>query len=237
MVKVIEMVRKIINKTGWDLHHYRPGLKEARIRLIGAKKIDLVLDVGASIGAFTAQLRRDGYGGPVVSFEPVLKSFQNLSKNSEKDPLWQSYQLLLGPKEGKTIVNVGDKTYTSSVLEYGLEYKTINPGLRSVPQEALMVRLDKWTERNRLLENQMFIKLDVQGYEREVLEGAAGMLRNVQMIQIELSLVELYSGGWLLPEAVAWFAKNGFKLYQIERVFEDYKHARLLQLDGLFVRT
>lgn len=236
MFRIKNVIRGIINKTGWDLRHYRPRLDEARAKLILEKNVDVVLDVGAFVGDFALQLRGDGYDGSMVSFEPVLKAFQKLSKRSDNDPLWYAEQLALGPKEGVTTINVGDKIYTSSVLEYGVAYKGLDPELRSEPQEVQMARLDSWVSRSPYQESRVFMKLDVQGYERQVLEGAKGILNKVQMIQIELSLVGLYSGTWKFTEAVSWFERNGYELYQIERVFEDCEHSRLLQLDGLFVR-
>lgn len=224
-------------KTGWDLNHFHPALKEARAKLILQEKIDLVLDVGAFVGDFAISLRRGGYTGTIVSFELCLEAFSMLSKKSDEDPLWYSQQLALGPKEGMTVIHVGDKIYTSSVLEYGPFYRDLDPSLTSTPQEVQMTRLDTWVEKSRWSESRMFMKLDIQGYERECIEGAKGILNKVQMIQCELSLKELYTGGWMFSEALEWFERNGYSLYQIERVFEDYENARLLQLDGLFVRS
>ena len=236
MFEVTKFIKSILNKFGWDLRGYQPRMRDARTMLLIQKKIDLVLDVGALIGGYAIELRNYGFSGTIVSFEPVSDSFLRLSQQSQKDHLWEAYQLALGPKQGTISINVGDKIWTSSVLDYGPLYKEADPGLKAAPQEAQMVRLDEWTERNRLSENRMFIKLDVQGYERECLEGAEGILNNVQMIQCELSLVELYKGSWMFGEALDWFERNGFKLYQIEPAFIDIKTARLLQVDGLFVR-
>jgi FkbM family methyltransferase len=204
--------------------------------LLNQKKIGLALDVGALIGGYAIELRNYGFRGTIISFEPVADSFLRLTQKTQKDRLWEAYQLALGPKEGTISLNVGDKIWTSSVLDYSAAYKGVDPGLKSQPQEAKMVRLDDWTFRNRLQEKRMFIKLDVQGYERECLEGARGILNNVQMIQCELSLSELYTGSWMFGEALDWFEDNGFTLYQCEPVFVDKKTARLLQVDGLFVR-
>lgn len=229
-------LKSIINKYGWDVHRYVPRLKDARKMLLLQKKIDLALDIGGYVGGHAIELRQDGYSGTIVSFEPVLEAFLQMREQSDKDPLWESFQLALGSKGGTTNINVGNKTYTSSVLTYGLAYKELDTRLKSEPQDAQMVRLDSWVETSPWSENRIFIKLDVQGYEKECLEGAKGILSKVEIIQCELSFVELYTGSWMFREALDWFERNGFNLYQIERGFQDIQQARLLQVDGLFVR-
>jgi hypothetical protein len=78
--------------------------------------------------------------------------------------------------------------------------------------------------------------VDVQDSTRECLEEGKGLFNKVQMVQCELSFIGLYRGSWLFGEAFDWFEQNGFNLYHIEPVFLESGNARLLQVDGLFVR-
>jgi FkbM family methyltransferase len=234
--KLKGFIKSIINKAGWEVHRYVPRFKEARALLLNQKKIDVVLDVGAFVGGFATELRRGGYAGAIVSFEPVEKAFLTMRRQSDKDPLWETHQLAIGPSAATTTINVGEKIYTSSVLEYAVAYRAVDPELKSTSQEAQMVRLDTWVEKSRWAESKIFLKLDVQGYERECLEGTKGILKNIQMVQIELSLVELYTGSWTLGQALDWLEREGFMLYQMERVFQNLELVRLLQVDGLFIR-
>lgn len=164
--KIGKFIKSILNKFGWDLRGYQPRMRDARTMLLNQKKIGLALDVGALIGGYAIELRNYGFRGTIISFEPVADSFLRLTQKTQKDRLWEAYQLALGPKEGTISLNVGDKIWTSSVLDYSAAYKGVDPGLKSQPQEAKMVRLDDWTFRNRLQEKRMFIKLDVQGSKR-----------------------------------------------------------------------
>jgi hypothetical protein len=82
----------------------------------------------------------------------------------------------------------------------------------------------------------VFVKLDVQGHERDVLAGAGEHLDTIGGIQLELSLVELYAGQALMPAQVEFLAGHGLSLWSLDRGFMDGKTGRLLQCDGTFVR-
>ena len=80
------------------------------------------------------------------------------------------------------------------------------------------------------------MKLDTQGFERNVLVGAAQSLQKIQGIQIEMSLLELYKGQMLFVETIAYLEQLGFKLYSLENGFYDKNTGQLLCLDGIFFR-
>jgi len=81
-----------------------------------------------------------------------------------------------------------------------------------------------------------FLKLDVQGYELEVLRGATRSLEQTQGVLMEASLVPINQGAPLLAEVVRFMDENGFRLIdfcsQIRR-----KDGVLWQTDLLFVRA
>ena len=81
-----------------------------------------------------------------------------------------------------------------------------------------------------------FIKIDVQGYEWEVLRGAEKLINELKGIQIELSLLPLYDGQKLYKEIMEYIYDCHFKLYMIYPGFTDQKNGRMLQMDGVFFR-
>jgi hypothetical protein len=82
----------------------------------------------------------------------------------------------------------------------------------------------------------LFLKIDVQGFEPQVLEGAARLLDRTQGVQLELSLAPLYEGQTLFLPLVDWLAKKGFELWALIPGFIDNKTGRMLQVDGIFFR-
>ena len=81
-----------------------------------------------------------------------------------------------------------------------------------------------------------FLKIDTQGYEWHVLDGARATLSRIRGIQMELSLVPLYEGQRLWRECIERLEAEGFVLWALQPVFIDPANGRTLQWDGLFFR-
>jgi hypothetical protein len=86
-------------------------------------------------------------------------------------------------------------------------------------------------------ESRIFLKVDTQGYEREVLEGAPAILRKAVGVALEVSLEPLYRGDRLMPEMVHYMEDIGFDLWGVSPAFVDERTGRTLQLDALFFRS
>jgi hypothetical protein len=81
------------------------------------------------------------------------------------------------------------------------------------------------------------IKLDVQGYERRVLEGAARTLDQAALIELELSLVRLCERSPLAAELIQYLACLGFEPIWLDPAFCDERTGRMLQVDAIFSRV
>ena len=81
-----------------------------------------------------------------------------------------------------------------------------------------------------------FIKIDTQGYESQVLDGAINTLKKAKGILCELSLVPLYEGQHLWKEIIERFEKEGFVLWSLHKAFTDKRNGRTLQMDAVFLR-
>jgi len=95
-------------------------------------------------------------------------------------------------------------------------------------------RLDKVFDQYVRPDDKTYLKIDVQGYEMHVLEGATAVLDRIVGLQIEMSLVPMYEGGPLFGDIVAWANAHGFALMGIEPGFAHPVSGRLLQFDGVF---
>jgi hypothetical protein len=84
----------------------------------------------------------------------------------------------------------------------------------------------------------IFLKIDVQGFEQEVLKGAKNMLEKAKGVEMEISLVPLYKDQkWLLAEILEYMTNNGFTLVSIVPAFTDHKTGKVLQCNGIFFRN
>jgi FkbM family methyltransferase len=224
-------IKKIIRHFGFDLSD-EINPKSA---LLSARDINLILDVGANTGQYGMRSRIDGYKGKIISFEPLASAFAKLCQKAQKDPLWLTYHLALGNYDGTTSMNVSKKSVFSSILPISNSLVRIFPDSSYVDKEEIKVKkLDTFFNDDRQLEDKIFLKIDTQGYEKYILEGAEKFLNKVAGIQLELSLKgTLYQGEFLMKEAMDFLSTKGFTLVALEPLSGMLK-SELLQADAIF---
>jgi len=234
-------IKQLARSLGIDLKRYNVQTSEAAKmqRLLAYHNIDLVFDVGANIGQYAKLLRELGYSGRIVSFEPLSSAYSQLKAVSKKDPLWEiAPQAAIGNQEGEIVINIAGNSYSSSALPM------LDAHLESAPESAYsgsetvkLSRLDTIAKDYIKSETKsIFLKIDVQGLEKQVLEGATAILPLVKGIKLELSLVPLYEGQVLFKEMIDIVEKLGYELYGIEPGFTAEKTGRMLQMDGIFFK-
>jgi FkbM family methyltransferase len=234
-------IKKLSRSLGVDLKRYNVQTSEAAKmqRLLAYHNIDLVFDVGANIGQYAKLLRELGYSGRIVSFEPLSSAYSQLKAVSKKDPLWEiAPQTAIGNQEGEIVINIAGNSYSSSALPM------LDAHLESAPESAYsgsetvkLSRLDTLAKDYIKSETKsIFLKIDVQGLEKQVIEGATAILPLVKGIKLELSLVPLYEGQVLFKEMIDIIEKLGYELYGIEPGFTAEKTGRVLQMDGIFFK-
>src|SRR5262249_19705970 len=135
--------------------------------------ITLLLDVGANTGQYARRVRRQGFQGRMVSFEPLADAFDQLQQTARRDRRWQCLKLALG-SAGTTIpLNVSGNRESNSFLPMAHQHELSAPGSGYVRQElARVVRLDSLVPDVIHADDRIYLKLDVQGFETEVLKGA-----------------------------------------------------------------
>lgn len=202
-------------------------------------KIDLVVDVGANEGQFVQLVRQRGFAGRIISFEPLDAAFKKLTKRFGRDPLWTGVQTALGEKNDTLTMEVaGNALMSSSLLSMLPNHVEAEPTSAIFRTERVSVRrLDESLSPFLNGAERLFLKLDTQGFEDHVLKGATGILEKVVLLELELSLVLLYSGQTLMPEMMNLVASLGFTPVSLDRGFADNLRGKLLQMDGLFVRN
>ena len=206
--------------------------------ILAHEGIDAVVDVGANTGQYGRMLREAGWQGPILSFEPLAEPRLALAKAAAGDPLWRlAPPLALGDSDGEVRIAQSAESDMSSILEQSPLLRSISPSSAVVARRTVAcARLDGL---GHLLESaweRLHLKVDVQGYEPEVLSGAAGLLPRIATIQLELALLPVYEGerGW--REMVDRLDGLGFVPALVLPGYFERKLARMVQIDMVFAR-
>jgi len=228
-----------LRRQGFELARY-PAVTDClrrRARLLRHHQVDLVIDVGANCGQYGAMLRRLGYGGRMVSFEPLHDAFQRLQRAAATDPLWETRPLACGAVVGPATLHVAGNSESSSLLAMLPAHVAAEPRSACVGEQSVTVTtLDAVFPGLHRGERQVWLKIDTQGSEAQVLHGAAQTLNQVQWLQIELSLRPLYAGALEFDRMQALVRGLGFDWFGLEPGFSDPATGELLQVDGIFKR-
>jgi FkbM family methyltransferase len=233
--RALDKVRPVVNRTGYDV--VKVGFKHRFVPALHTHGITAALDIGANTGQFAQLLRRAGFTGRIVSLEPLGDAFAQLSENAARDPRWTVERAAVSDAPGTVTINVAGNSVSSSVLPMAERHAVAAPQSRYVATEQVpATTVDELVARHRLEPARTVLKIDVQGYEQAVLDGAQRTLSEFGAVRVELSLAELYEGQKLMPDMVQYLVSLGLELWHIEPGFSDPVSGRLLQFDGVFVR-
>ena len=233
----LKSIKSLIRGYGYDVvkynHKYHPLAR--RIKLLSRYKIDLVFDVGANIGQYATQMRGLGYRGRIVSFEPLTSAYKDLASLANKDPLWDTVNVALGDQDGKAEINIAGNSQSSSILDMLPSHTISAPDSAYVGKEEINVRkIDTIIDTYRRPGNKLYLKIDAQGYEKTIVEGAENSLDKITGIQLEVSLIPLYKNEALLADMVDYMATKNYTLMSLEPGYGDPENGQLLQVDCIF---
>ena len=172
----------------------------------------------------------------IYSFEPLIESFEKLNKKFENDKRFFSFNIALTNNKGKMVFYENEHTGCSSLLEMGDLHKIAYPD--SINMKKIVVPCDMLDNVYDRLEinGHILLKIDVQGAEKNVLEGAEKFLSNVEIIFCEINFNELYKGNVLFNELSQYLYDKGFKIEGVENVSQSLIDGSFLQADVYFKR-
>ena len=228
-------LRRAARRLGLDVQRARPARPAA---LLGARGVDLVLDVGANQGQYGAELRESGFDRRICSFEPLPAAYDALSKRAVRDPGWATHNYALGAEDGTATLNVAaNEGASSSLLEMLPRHREVAPDADFVGAvEVPIRRLDSIWDDVAGGADAVFLKADVQGSEGAVLDGARDRLDEVIGLQLEISLAPLYRGAPSLRAVIDRVEALGMTLVAVDPMFEDPSSREVFQIDAIFMR-
>ena len=198
-------------------------------------EISTILDVGANQGQFALSARYFYPKADIHSFEPVPGVYNTLFQNTRKATSINTYNFALGSTSGTLEFYSNDYSHASSALQVSSLQQQMLPHTAAVNKIKVPVKKMDDLLTNISFTSPVLLKLDVQGFEKEVLKGAARSLDKVDYLLFETSFVQMYDGEPLFDEMHNFVKELGFEF--IAPVgFLQTNDLQILQMDLLYKR-
>ena len=207
--------------------------------MLERRGITLVIDVGANIGQYAAALRVSGYGGRIVSFEPLSAAHAELARAASPDKAWiVAPRTAVGATRGNITINVSANSDMSSALPFAAHAASVFDGDRMVGRETVpLTTVDAILAAHAAVSDRVFLKSDTQGYDLEVLRGARASLGRIVGLQIESSLSPIYEGQPDWRAIIDFLAPHGFTVHFVVPGYFSRRHGRMMEVDLIFFHS
>ena len=243
MVSLRNVVAKFFQAFGYEVFHRSkmlPSGLAAHLRaLFDVYKVDCVLDVGANEGQYGRFLRQVvGFDGLLVSFEPAAEPYGILAASAAGDANWITFNCALGEQIAEKAFNVMTSSELNSFLDPTSSETTLFDPYNVVTRSEIvqMQTVDSVVAELRRTHGarRIYLKTDTQGYDLQVIAGAAETLRDVVALQTEVSFQRLYAGmpGYL--DSLTELHGRGWDLSAFSPIQVDSSY-RLIEADCVFV--
>lgn len=214
-------------------------MSETLSKLFKANKISCVLDVGGNKGQYRDFLRYHvGYDGLIITFEPTEKNFEICSQRAADDDMWRVFKYALGNHDEQKEIKIMKSDSFSSFLNpsvKNISYFSSDNVVEST--EVVNVRkLDSIWEDLNINDYNIYLKMDTQGYDPNVVIGAIEHLDKVRALQTEASVIGIYEDMYSLFDHVKFMNDYQFDICGMYPVSSDEK-GRVVEFDVIMINS
>ena len=230
-------IKKWLNKVNLDLRKFRTIRHSGYRRKQLLNHIDpiAVIDVGANVGQFAMDLINLGYRSPIHSIEPYSEAFDALEKRAIRVENWHTYHLGLSDKPEVHTLNISANSQSSSFLELSEKHKNEEENIFYVgKQEVRTDTLDSFLISNNIEANGSYLKIDAQGYEHRILDGAIDCIKKFKLVELEVALTPMYKGEETYQATLDRMDSLGFVPVFFDTVHGDLATGITYQVDIIF---
>lgn len=224
--RVKRALKRMLALCGYEVYR-TPGLKLRRrvcignnllsdVKLILGRGLHCMIDGGAHFGETALTFADEFPNALIFSFEPTSEAFEELRRNTHDYPHIKLINACLGEKNGTAILHVNNDSQTNSLLETAKESSRWVPAevtMEKTTAEVPVYALDDFVP-ERINRPVDLLKLDVQGYEQNVLQGASSLLGRAAfpLIYLEICYVPQYRDQTSLPDLYSLLYGYGYRL-------------------------
>jgi FkbM family methyltransferase len=197
--------------------------------------IYFLIDIGANRGQFALIARKNFPTIPIYSFEPLSEPAQIFKHVFANDPNTHLIECAIGRQKSTNTIHITRDDDSSSLLPITATQSGLFPGSQEkTTRQVQVLPLEEALGGVEIPQNSL-MKIDVQGYELEVLQGCEDLLEKFTYLYIECSYIELYQGQALAHQVIDWLSQRNFILKGVYNTYYD-KSGLAIQSDLLFAR-
>lgn len=227
-------VKGMFRAIGLDLHRIDPS--QDNYAWLDQYEIRTILDIGANTGQSSQFFRKVASDAYIHAFEPLKGCYETLVSTMAGDPCFRAWNIALGDSDSTEDMHRSEFHASSSLLPMGDLHKESFPYTSQSSIETVEVRrLDTVAETLDLRDN-LFIKIDVQGYEKSVIQGGMKTVARAKVLILETTFQELYVGQALFPEIYDMLRPMGFVFMGCLSDLRSPVNGSVLHGDSLFIR-
>jgi len=199
-------------------------------------KPDLVVDVGANVGQFSLLVKNECPSAQIIAFEPLNDAAAIYRLLFPGDQNVVLHQAAVGPEKGEAEMHVSNSADSSSLLPISKTQTDLFPGTEEVRRETVAVVPLEYYLTGDYSGQCTLLKIDVQGFELDVLRSVSSLNRFFNWVYVEASFLPFYESQALVHDVVAYMLENGYRLVGCYDPTYS-KTGSVLQADFLFMRA
>lgn len=213
-------------------HGVAPGVEHKAILKL---PLSTVIDIGANRGQFALAARVISKAS-VISFEPLPAAFSDFNRLFFSDPNVHIYNSAIGDQVGSSKLRISASDDSSSLLPISDNQIKHFPGTHEVSTINVNVAPIDTFLNPEDISSPSLLKVDVQGFEMQVLIGCSTLFTKFDYIYCECSYIELYTGQTLAHDVVNYLIGFDFRLTGVFNTSYDHD-GNCIQSDLLFVKN
>ena len=187
MKSVKSILHSLFKKTGYSIQPYytlQENVNMGKYKWLEEYKIKTLLDVGANIGEFSTLMKQILPDLKIYCFEPLKDCFLQLQLIKEKYSNIKLFKIGLGEINEDKIINHNEFAPSSSLLKASnISINAFPYTSKSVEEKIKICTLDSLQD-EIIFEKNILLKIDVQGYEKQVLLGAKNVLPKIALMYV-----------------------------------------------------